>query len=57
MYGNSWKISRMIFDVFLFEGEEIIHTFIIGMLKCCEDSLLKLYTFEEILKFCKNDMI
>ncbi|CAD8185718.1 unnamed protein product [Paramecium octaurelia] len=57
MYGNSWKISRMIFDVFLFEGEEIIHTFIIGMLKCCESSLLKLHTFEEILKFCKNDMI
>ncbi|CAD8119296.1 unnamed protein product [Paramecium sonneborni] len=57
MYGISWKISRMIFDIFFFEGEQIIHTFIIGMLKYCQDTLLKLQTFEDIVKFCRNDMI
>lgn len=31
----SWEISRMIFDLLLFEGEVIIHTFLIGMLKYC----------------------
>ncbi|CAK81253.1 unnamed protein product (macronuclear) [Paramecium tetraurelia] len=57
MYGISWEISRMIFDLFLFEGEQIIHTFLIGMLKYCQDNLLKMRTFEEITKFCKNEMI
>jgi hypothetical protein len=42
MYGISWDISRMIFDLFLFEGEAIIHSFLIGMLKYCQDTLLKL---------------
>ncbi|CAD8110295.1 unnamed protein product [Paramecium primaurelia] len=57
MYGISWEISRMIFDLFLFEGEVIIHTFLIGMLKYCQDNLLRLKTFEEITKFCKSEMI
>ncbi|CAD8123015.1 unnamed protein product [Paramecium sonneborni] len=53
----SWEISRMIFDILLFEGEVIIHTFLIGMLKYCQENLLKMQTFEQITNFCMCEMI
>lgn len=42
MYGVDIEFARVVLDLFLFEGEEIIHKFLLAMLRYQEDKLIKM---------------
>ena len=49
--------SKIILDLFLLDGENIIHSLIIRMLKLHEDTILGLLEEGELMEFFKKKML
>lgn len=56
MYGVDIEFARVVLDLFLFEGEEIIHKFLLAMLRYQEDKLIKM-KYEQLYVHCKEGLI
>ena len=55
VYQTPEKIALHIFDVFLFDGDQVIFTLLINMIKMQEDKILQLES-KELLDYMKKEM-
>lgn len=57
LYNTPKDFSKVILDLFLLDGENIIHSLIIRMLKLHEDTIIGLFEEAELMEFFKKKML
>ena len=57
LYNTTKDFSKVILDLFLLDGENIIHSLIIRMLKLHEDTIIGLFEESELMEFFKKKML
>lgn len=57
IYNTPRGLAKRILDLFLLQGERVIHSVILRMMKICEDRILAINDMGELIRFFKKDML
>lgn len=57
IYNTPQGLAKRILDLFLLQGERVIHSVILRMMKICEKTILATTDMGELIRFFKKNML